>query len=164
MYVCMYVSMYVLCMYVCMYLCMYYVCMYVCTYVCIYVCMYFESDCMQYSPFSFLTLCIRLKASLLSLPRSLVMIPFLDAAEELADQVSQLVLDPRDRTVETRVQTKCSLPKIPSSHTHRPSILTYNTGKSRTTCKYLPILLEECMMIKLPYLLLQLLLSHCHQL
>ena len=145
--------------------------MYLCMYV-LYVCMYWKVIGLLHAVLlPLLILCIRLKVSLLSLPLPLVMIvmiPFLDAAEELADQVSQLVLDPRDRTVETRVQTKCSLPKIPSSHTHRPSILTYNTGKSRTNCKSLPILLEEgsllCMMMKLLYLLLQLLLSHCHQL
>ena len=153
-----------------MYVCI--VCMYVSMYVCI-VCLYvLEGDwliaCSIIAPshplykiesFTFVS-----SPSLVMI----VMIPFLDAAEELADQVSQLVLDPRDRTVETRVQTKCSLPKIPSSHTHRPSILTYNTGKSRTNCKSLPILLEEgslpCMMMKLLHLLLQLLLSHCHQL
>ena len=145
---------------------------YVCIYVCMYVLYVLEGDwliaCSIIAPshplykiesFTFVS-----SPSLVMI----VMIPFLDAAEELADQVSQLVLDPRDRTVETRVQTKCSLPKIPSSHTHRPSILTYNTGKSRTNCKSLPILLEEgsllCMMMKLLYLLLQLLLSHCHQL
>ena len=145
--------------------------MYLCMYV-LYVCMYWKVIGLLHAVLlPLLILCIRLKVSLLSLPLPLVMIvmiPFLDAAEELADQVSQLVLDPRDRTVETRVQTKCSLPKIPSSHTHRPSILTYNTGKSRTNCKSLPILLEEgsllCMMMKLLYLLLQLLLIHCHQL
>ena len=118
------------CVCVCMYVCMC-VCMYVCVYMCMCVCMIGLVHAV-YPPFHPLH---EIKGFLFISSPFLVMVPFLDAAEELADQVSKLVLDPRDRTGETGVQTKCSLPKIPSSHTHRPSILTYNTGKSRTNSK-----------------------------
>ena len=117
-----------------MYVCMY-VCVCVCVYVCMYVCMYVKAIGLVYAVYPPFHPLHEIKGFLFISSPFLVMVPFLDAAEELADQVSKLVLDPRDRTGETGVQTKCSLPKIHSSHTHRPSILTYNTGKSRTNSK-----------------------------